>query len=173
MAQMGRCQRGRTHPIYNSGAIFIGSNGKLYRDPLPCSTMPNCTTPAAAVANLLDPAQPATLIPYNEQFWADTLRLYYGDYRRPRWPAINRSTPLPALNTASCLPARTDGASSTANSATTAPTPTARPLTRRAPTSTPKPRATPPKRNPNEPTPHPPPAGRSGEHHRPAGRLSR
>jgi hypothetical protein len=38
--------------------------------------MPNCTTPAAAVASLLDPAQPATLIPHDEQFWATTLQLY-------------------------------------------------------------------------------------------------
>ena len=66
----------RRHVARNSTCIFVGSNGKLYRDPLPSSTLPNCTTPAAAVASLLDPTQPTTLIPYNAQFWADTQGLY-------------------------------------------------------------------------------------------------
>ena len=55
---------------HNSTCIFTGSNGELYRDPLPFSTMPNCTTPAAAVASLLDPAQPATLIPHDSRHTA-------------------------------------------------------------------------------------------------------
>ena len=77
MAQWARRRRRRSAPVaHNSTCIFTGSNGELYRDPLPYSTMPNCTTPAAAVASLLDPAQPATLIPHDEQFWAATLQLY-------------------------------------------------------------------------------------------------
>ncbi len=64
MAQWARRRRRRSaHVACNSTCIFVGSNGKLYRDPLPYSTLPNCTTPAAAVANLLAAAQPTTLIP--------------------------------------------------------------------------------------------------------------
>ena len=77
MAQWARRRRRRSaHVAYNSSCIFVGSNGKLYRDPLPYSTLPNCTTPAAAVANLLAAAQPTTLIPCSEQFWAATQGLY-------------------------------------------------------------------------------------------------
>ena len=48
MAQKAHRRRRRTaHVTYNSNCVFVAGNGKRCREPLPHSTLPTCTTPAA------------------------------------------------------------------------------------------------------------------------------
>ncbi len=81
MAQWARRSRRTTHASpHNSTLIFI-YDGKLYRDPQHYNHQPNCTTPAAALANLHAGQFPDTLIPPDEQFWQTTKNLFdYGDH---------------------------------------------------------------------------------------------